>query len=51
MPAAITAGQVVETAMDALKSDKFEIVVGTANDLIPRFRNNPDELFKIMNGS
>ncbi len=51
MPAAIPAGQVVETAMEALKNDTFEIVVGTANDLIPRFRNNPDELFKIMNGS
>jgi uncharacterized oxidoreductase len=50
MPHAIPTGQVVETTMDALKSDKFEIPVGTANELLSMLKKDPDGLFKIMNG-
>ena len=50
MPPAISTGQVVETAMDALKSDKFEILVGTAKELLSMLKKNPDDLFEIMNG-
>jgi uncharacterized oxidoreductase len=50
-PAAIPVGQVVDTMMDALKGDKLEILVGSANDLLSMLKKDPDGLFKVMNGS
>ncbi|RPJ61228.1 MAG: SDR family NAD(P)-dependent oxidoreductase [Dehalococcoidia bacterium] len=50
IPPAISVGQVVETTMNALKSDKFEILVGSANELLSMLKKDPDDLFKIMNG-
>ena len=50
MPAAIPVGQVVETTMDALQNDKYEIFVGTSNYLIKLAKSDPDTLLQAMNG-
>lgn len=49
--AAIPAVQVAETAVEALKNDTYEVAVGAANDLMKGSRQNPEELFQLMNMS
>jgi uncharacterized oxidoreductase len=48
---AMSAEQVARETMDSLEKDIYEIPVGGAKDLMTGSRQNPDALFKSMNGA
>jgi len=45
----IPPSEVAKATIEGLEKDEFEIVVGMAQNLVMRSRNNPEQIFRAIN--